>query len=124
MRAFLCLFPVVLAGCATTSSYPVSQREILRQSQVEIARREPWAPMAAIFARESDDFSVVAWKVKAGAYERSDYPNFKGIYFVPGTERELQFSRSGCLLGYIDRGNRCVSTETTVASDTLYYPSK
>lgn len=113
MRALLILLAVVLAGCAN-SSYPVSQRQILKQSQAEIAQREPWAATAAIFVVESPGDSLYFWRhpwkwqVKAGAFDFSDYPRYTGIDFVPGTERELRFTADGCLTDYIDRGSRCL----------------
>lgn len=118
MRALLFLIPVVLAGCGNSSN-PVSQRQILRQSQAEIARREPWANNAAIFVVEDPDDSVYfwrhawKWKVRAGAFNYGDYPRYQGIDFVPGTERELRFTQDGCLIDYIDRGNRCIRPAST-----------
>lgn len=129
MRTLLFLLPVVLASCGTSSS-PVSQRQILKQSQVEIARREPWSATAAIFVVEDPDDSVYfwrhtwKWKVKAGAFDYSDYPRYHGINFVPGTERELRFTDDGCLTDYIDRGNRCLRPVTTVRTETLTVPEK
>ena len=59
------------------------------------------------------------WKVKAGAFDYSDYPHYKGIYFVPGTERELRFTRDGCLMSYTDHGSRCLAAGTTGQADIL-----
>ncbi len=122
MRTLPYLLPLVLAGCSST--FPVSQREILRQSQVEIARREPWAARAAVFVQNPDEMSRLTWKVRAGALDDSSFPHYKGIYFVPGTERELRFTRKGCLMSYTDRGNRCLTSDTTDASEILMAPEK
>lgn len=124
MRTLLFLLPVVLAGCSSFGSHSVTQREILRQSQVEIARREPWAPDAAIFVENPGELSRMIWKVRAGAFDYSDYPHYKGIYFVPGTERELRFTRDGCLMSYTDRASRCLTAVTTGQADLLTVPGK
>jgi hypothetical protein len=127
MRALLFLLTVVLAGCGSSIS-PVSQRQILKQSQVEIARREPWSATAAIFVVEDPKDSVYfwrhawKWKVKAGAFDYSDYPRYHGINFVPGTERELRFTDDGCLIDYIDCGSRCLRPVATVRAETLMVP--
>lgn len=117
MRAFLFFIPVVLAACSNESSriYSISQRQILKQSQAEIALREPWAADAAIFVTNPGEISRLSWKVRAGAFDRSDLPKYKGIHFVSGTERELQFTADGCLTSYADRGNHCLTTETEEA---------
>ena len=124
MRALLCLLPVVLAGCVSDDSFSVSQREILRQSQAEIAAREPWAANAAVFVVDSDEFIPITWRVKAGSLDRSDYPVHKGIYFHPGTERELRFTRAGCLVSYIDRGHPCLTQDTAVTTETVTVAEK
>ena len=124
MRTLLFLLPVVLVGCSSFGSRPVTQREILKQSQVEIARREPWASDAAIFVENPGELSRMIWKVRAGAFDYSDYPHYKGIYFVPGTERELRFTRDGCLMSYADRGNRCRTAVTTAQAEMLMVPEK
>ena len=127
MRALLFILPLVVAGCGSTSN-PVSQRQILKRSQAEIARREPWAATAAIYVVEApEDFIYFwprawKWKVKAGAFDYSGYPRYPGIDFVPGTERELRFTESGCLLDYIDRSSRCPRSATVVRSETLMVP--
>jgi len=129
MRALLFLIPVVLAGCGSSSN-PVSQRHILKQSQVEIARREPWSATAAVFVAEDPEDSVYfwrhawKWKIKAGAFDYSDYPRHHGIDFVPGTERELRFTQDGCLVAYIDRSGRCLRPATTVRTEPPAAPQK
>jgi hypothetical protein len=120
MRALLLLLPVVLAGCGTS----VTQREILKRSQAEIARREPWSATATILVKNADDYSRINWKVKAGAFDYSDYPSYKGINFVPGTERELRFSRDGCLLSYSHEGDRCAPVIYTESTETYAVPEK
>lgn len=124
MRALLFLLPVVVVGCSASSSYTATQREILKRSKVEIARREPWADSAVVIVQNPDDFSRMTWKVRAGAFDYSDYPSYKGIYFVEGSERELRFSTDGCLTGYTALGNRCATAVTTDATAVLMAPEK
>ena len=124
MRTLLFLLPVVLAGCSSLGSHPVTQREILRQSQLEIARREPWSASAAVLVQNPGELSRMIWKVKAGAFDYSDYPHYKGIYFVPGTERELRFTRDGCLMSYTDRGSRCLTAVSDGQTEMVMVPGK
>ncbi len=121
MRALLFFLPAVLTGCSSFGSHSVTQREILKQSQLEIARRESWAGAAAIIVENPGELSRLTWKVRAGAFDYSDYPHYKGIYFVPGTERELRFTRDGCLMSYTDRGSRCL---TTGHAEMALFPGK
>jgi hypothetical protein len=118
MRALLCLCFATLVSCGPQSSIIsqrdlVSQRAILKQSQVEITWREPWARSAAIFVDQVPDSPTrLTWRVRAGAFDYSDHPRYRGIHLVPGTERELRFTRSGCLIAYIDRGSHCLTAAT------------
>ncbi|MES2923514.1 MAG: hypothetical protein V4819_18305 [Verrucomicrobiota bacterium] len=125
MRALLVILPVVLAGCSTDSTnYSISQREILKRSQAEIARREPWAGTAAIIVQNPGEISRVTWKVRAGAYDFSDYPRYNGIYFVPGTERELRFSSDGCLTKYSNPRRPCETVVTDDSAQMVMIPEK
>lgn len=124
MRALLFLLPIVVAGCGSTSSYSLSQREILKRSQVEIARREPWAGNAVVIVENADDYTRMSWKVRAGAFDDSDYPSYKGIYFVQGTERELRFNLDGCLTSYTDPVRRCPTASTMQQEEMLMVPMK
>lgn len=104
MRPLLFLTPVLLASCGNL----VSQREILRRSQAEVASRESWSDTAFILIDEKpDDLLQFHWVVKAGSLDNSDYPRYTGLNFVPGTERKLRFTREGCLIGYGYNGSRC-----------------
>ncbi len=123
MRALLYLLPLVLAGCGSSSS-SVSQREILKRSQAEIARREPWAETAAVFVQNPGEISRINWKVRAGAFDYSDYPRYQGIYLVAGTERELRFTPGGCLTSYADCGNHCLTAATTDSTGIPMAPEK
>ena len=123
MRTLLFLLPVVLAGCSTTPS--ASQREILKRSQAEVARREPWAATAAVFVKNPDDYWGSTWKVRAGALDYSAYyPVYKGVYLVPGTERELRFTRDGCLIEYKSLRDLCATGETIDSTETFIVPAK
>jgi hypothetical protein len=107
MRALLFLLPVALASCGTLTT----QREILKRSQAEIAAREPWSDTAVVLVEQKpDDMLKLTWRVRAGSLDTTDYPAWTGINLVPGTERELCYSRDGCLLGYSDIGSRCPET--------------
>ncbi len=117
MRAFLLVLPVVLSACVSHRGHPVTQREILRQSQVEIARREGWSATAAIFAEEINDPWRRTWKVRAGSLDASDYPRYTGLNFIAGTERELRFSDDGCLIAYIDRASPCLRQRGTIYTE-------
>lgn len=124
MRALLLLTPLVLTHCAFTNNYKASQREILRLAKEEINRREPWADTAAIIISDPVDATRLTWKVKAGALDYSEYsPVYKGTYYLPGTERELWYTRSGCLLSYKYRGPSYPKTNTS-NSEAWMYPEK
>ncbi|MEO7098920.1 MAG: hypothetical protein ABI162_06130 [Luteolibacter sp.] len=125
MRAPLFLLAVGLVGCSSYSSESISQREILKRSQAEINLREPWSRSAAVFVKNADDYSRSIWKVRAGALDYSAYyPVYKGIYLVPGTERELRFTREGCLIGYDIVGSGCPTAVTTGSTEMLSTPEK
>ena len=53
-----------------------------------------------------------------------DYLHNRGASFVPGTERELRFTRDGCLMSHTDRGNRCLTAVTTNQAEMLTVPGK
>jgi hypothetical protein len=105
MRAFLFFLPVVLASCGQV----VTQHEILQQSRVELARRETWSDQAIIVVRQSPDDWRMTWRVSAGYFDYSEVPGGQGLRVVPGTERELRFTRDGCLLGYSNPTSRCLT---------------
>jgi hypothetical protein len=125
MRALSCILPIVLVGCCDIGSFTThtaTQREILKKSQAEIARREPWADTATIIIKNPDDFSRMVWKVKAGAFDYSDYPSYKGIYFVEGTERELRFTTDGCLTRYAAPRSACGPVD--ISTGETMFPAK
>ena len=125
MRAPLFLLSVGLAGCSSYSSESISQREILKRSQAEISLREPWSRSAAVFVKNADDYSRSIWKVRAGALDYSAYyPVYKGVYLIPGTERELRFTREGCLIGYDTVAHGCSTAITTDSTGILSAPEK
>jgi hypothetical protein len=111
MRTIAFLFPVLLASCGNL----VTQREILIRAKAEVAAREPWSDTAVLLVEQKPSAQEgwftwdgwFAWVVKAGAWDYSEYPSYRGINVVPGTERELRFTRDGCLLSYGDRTGRC-----------------
>ena len=106
------LLPLVLAGCGglSTPRYTATQREILTQAQVEVAAREPWAGSAAIsVTQEPDEFLRRTWIIRAAAVDRNPGPHYSGTHYVPGTLRELRFTRAGCLIRYANRTNPCLA---------------
>jgi len=129
MRTLLLLpLPVFLASCGNFTT----QREILIRAKAEVAAREPWSENAVLLVEQKPSAQEgwftydgwFAWVVKAGEWDYSEYPSYKGINLVPGTERELKFTRDGCLIGYSHQGSRCprpgyVSTTTV---DTVVLP--
>lgn len=121
MRALAIFLPVLFGSCANVV---VSQREILQRSQDEIALREGWSDTAAIFVEQTPDDYRFTWKVKAGAFDYSDYPSWRGIRFVPGTERELKFTRDGCLVRYDRHRSRCPRTAVYTAAPDVTPPAK
>ena len=122
MRALLFVLPVVLAGCGSNLA---SQREILKRSQAEINRREPWSGTAAIFVTNPGVNDRFTWKVKAGALDYSAYhPVYRGTYFISGTERDLRFTGDGCLMSYTYGGSRCPTGGATDSSGVLMAPEK
>lgn len=133
MRTIAFLLPVLIASCAPM----VTQREILIRSKAEVAAREPWADTAVLLVEEKPSmedgwFSWTGWftwVVRAGAWDYSEYPSYKGINMVPGTERELRFTRDGCLVGYDEQTSRCprpgfVSVPTTTTEVRVVPPAK
>ncbi len=105
MRALLLLLPAFLASCGPT----ISQREVLGRARAEVALREPWADSALILVKDRPSFAWSTWKIRAGEMDDSSYPDYRGLDFVPGTERELQFARNGCLVQYDHRITGCNS---------------
>lgn len=111
MRTIAFLLPVLLASCGQM----VTQREILIRSKAEVAAREPWSDTAVILVEEKPSYEdgwfnfggMFTWVVKAGAWDYSEYPSYRGINLVPGTERELRYTRDGCLVSYADKVGRC-----------------
>lgn len=111
MRTIALLIPLLFASCSSL----VTQREILLRSKAEVAAREPWADTAVLLVEKKpaaqdgwiNPGGWFTWVVRAGAWDYSEYPSYQGINLVPGTERELRFTRDGCLIGYSDRTRRC-----------------
>lgn len=99
----LLLIPALLASCGPT----ISQREVLGRARAEVALRETWADSALIKIRERPSLPWSDWEIQAGKLDESNYPLYEGLDLVPGTERELRFSRTGCLLQYGERLTGC-----------------
>ncbi|MEM1083536.1 MAG: hypothetical protein AAGI48_05400 [Verrucomicrobiota bacterium] len=107
-RLSLLILPLALVSCVDTTS----QSHIVDRARYEISLRENWASQAYIRVdqrpgKEYVTFKDFNWKISAGAIDYSDYPNYDGIKLIPGTERELVFTRDGGLIKYRDRLNPC-----------------
>lgn len=107
---YLIFLPLIFifSGCAT----PTSQSNILAQAKAEVSKRENWGDRAVIRVEKKPDnqymyWRDINWKVSAGAFNFSDYPSYNGTRVIPGTERELTFTRGGCLTGYKDVNRSC-----------------
>ncbi len=112
MRPLLLLpLALVSASCVGTSS----QRTILQRAKAEVAMRESWSDTAYIRIEEVPRGGCLTWKVSAGAFDGSDYPEYKGPYVLPGTERTLCFSKNGCLLSYKYPNISCTRATSYVA---------
>jgi hypothetical protein len=99
---------LILSGCTSTTT----QSHILSQAKAEIAKRESWGDQAFIRVenrpnRKYMSWKDMTWKVSAGAFDYSGYPNYQGVRVIAGTERELKFSRDGCLVGYKKAARTC-----------------
>ena len=112
MRALLLLLPVLLASCGTT----VTQNQIFAQARAEIARREPWADNATILIQQRPDEWHLTWRAVAGSFNFSESPGIQGLRVTPGTERELRFTRKGCLISYSQPTNHCLDQTSSVAA--------
>lgn len=104
MRALSFLLPVLLASCGPV----VTQNEIFSQARAEIARRESWADDATILIHQKPDDWHLTWVASAGSFNYAESPNVRGLRVVPGTERELRFTRKGCLIRYTDSTSNCL----------------
>jgi hypothetical protein len=128
-RLLLIPLILILAGCAEVTSQSI----ILERAKAEVAMRENWADQAYIRVERTprQDYMMwrdLTWKVSAGAFDYTDFPNYNGIRVIAGSERELTFSRDGCLTGYQNRTRSCsidpyASTEPTWA-DAEQGPAK
>ena len=112
MRSLCFLFPVLLASCGST----VTQNQIFAQARAEIARREPWADNATILIQQRPDEWHLTWRAVAGSFDFSESPGNQGLRVTPGTERELRFTRKGCLISYSQPNNHCLDQTSSFAS--------
>jgi hypothetical protein len=114
MRALSFLFPVLLTSCGSV----VTQNEIFVQARAEIARREAWADDATILIQQRPDDWHLTWVVSAGSFNYNESPSVRGLRVVPGTERELRFTRKGCLIRYTDSTSRCLDPSSPAPVST------
>ena len=111
-------FMFVLVGCAETASQP----QILAASKAAVANRESWSEHAYVKIDKVPGAIDPRWKVSAGAFDSSSYPDYRGIRAQPGTERQLRFTRDGCLITYRDGSSPCV--RGSYSSEPAYVPVK
>ena len=117
---------LILSGCVDTTS----QSHILQRAKAEVAKRESWSEQAFIRVenrpnRKYTTWKDMTWKVSAGAFDYTGYPNYQGVRVIAGTERELKFSRDGCLVGYREVNRSCgFKTQTTTSVYTEKKTSK
>lgn len=111
----LFLFPVLLASCGTT----VTQNEIFAQARNEIARRETWSDNATILIEQHPDEFHLTWRAVAGSFDYSQAPTARGIRVVPGTEREMRFTREGCLMSYSNPTSPCLDPAMPLLSPAV-----
>lgn len=115
MRTPHLLAVLMLAGCGPA----ITQREILRRSKIEVSHRESWSDTAFIIVEKEPSDYRYSWEVRAGAFDYSDYPKYRGIHLIAGTERSLRFTRDGCLLEYADSSDRCAHRYYSTAAPPL-----
>lgn len=104
----------ILSGCVNTTS----QSHVLARAKAEVAKRENWGDQAYIRvenrpSRKYATWNDLTWKVSAGAFDYTGYPNYQGVRVIAGTERELKFSRDGCLVGYKKVTRNCGAPSST-----------
>jgi hypothetical protein len=114
----------LLSGCIGLTS----QSHILEKARAEVMARESWGNQAYIRVERKPQEQYIylrdlTWKVSAGAFDYTDYPNYKGVRVIPGTERELRFSRDGCLVEYEHVTRRCTVGSSTPAYQTPEPPT-
>jgi len=124
---YLLFLPLIfiLSGCVA----PTSQSHVLARAKAEVAKRESWGDHAFIRVERKPDPQYMywrdfTWKVVAGAFDYTDYPSYNGIRVIPGTERELRFSRDGCLTAYEDATRRCTLVPQAQAAPPTSQPEK
>lgn len=120
LRLLAIPFIVILASC----SHVTSQSHILNRAKAEVAMRENWSDQAYLRVEKvpRDHYYTwrdMTWKVHAGAFDYADYPHYKGIRVLPGSERVLTFSRDGCLVAYDDGARPCASDQVPTEEPTL-----
>jgi len=94
----LAFVALLFSSCATTPPREATRSEIESLSQRAIAKRETWGGTPYCTAVQ-DPFDGT-WRVEAHAID-SAHPDCGCVLFVPGTRREILFSRSGRLISYV-----------------------
>jgi hypothetical protein len=87
---------LLLCGCAGTPPSIASRSQIAASTRHLISQREHW-PHEAFINPQQDKYDGT-WRVEV--HEFGEPIHHGEILFVPGTDRELLFSRSGRLISY------------------------
>jgi hypothetical protein len=96
--ALFILAVIGTSSCATTEHRQVTKTDIETQTIRLIARREHWAGKPYVLANQ--DKYDGTWRVEAHAHDPR-HTDCGCVLFMPGTRREILFSRSGRLISYV-----------------------
>ena len=91
---------LALSSCAAPPRHEATKGEIENTAKRLITRRESWAAKAQLRLDARQDESDGTWRVTADALDPR-HTECGCLLFVPGSSRELLFSRSGRLISYV-----------------------
>lgn len=98
MRTLFIIAVMSLCSCATRETQPISRNDIKEKATRLIARREHWE--GTPYLNVQQDQPDGTWRVEAHAFDPR-HTECGCILFVPGTRREILFSRSGRFISYV-----------------------
>jgi hypothetical protein len=85
----------IACGCASGTNHVATRDEIVTATRRLVTQRERWEAESYINSRQDRDGT---WRVEVAEFGE---PTHNGeILFVPGSSREVLFSRSGRLISY------------------------
>lgn len=94
---------LALSSCASPLRHEASQVEIETAATRYLTKHEPWAVKAQLSVNARQDTYDGTWRVTANALDPR-HTKCGCIPFIPGTSRELLFSRSGRFIRCIAPG--------------------